>query len=834
MVINTIFNFVKNDNIFLDLNKDTLELNCTLDIDGIVFSGDNNDAINDYDVINDYHVINDHIPDDFNYYYTILIQTDKGDKLLIQKVFVELSENRGSGVYSFEIKDFKKNLYDIIQIFTDDVKSQTTLTANEIDAKLLDRFKGLDTINVVLSVVYIDKNLDLPSLEFETDESFSNITDITSIKREKFIIPSMDYKENVFYVSETNNFPYKYEISWDKIKLFKKFLITIYCGDENILTFKTTETKIDFFNFTVDNKSYNLKNLLGYRTDASLLRIEIKMNDSNIYHINDTYTFSYKNIDYVDGSAPTTITQDIDETPILVGITPATPNINAHPSNIFIYYHPIDNSLQNNIYLKYRKFFPNQIYVFKFNIDWSKYTNNRSTHIHNKVERSDSTLVFDITSREYPYKILYFFGNVDIIVTLRDILSFIFTFPWDVVKDIGINIKDVLHCLNIDLNGHIVSAVNKGLEQFQSLSALIDKPNPSSGNDENDEDDSDSGWKDILQDSLKSCKKPSTTSSNAHSSNEHSSNEHSSNNCDDDSNKTNKEKNYTMSNTLRSLHKKIIQFNNLLPRATIGTYIFNNKDDKLGFCNLNNGTPYALLTVGDVLFKSIFGNNSSTININKISKKNMDEKKLILSTKKIQIDSKIKKNKNILHSINKIINNNLNTYESLYSSYITEINNGNDPTSKLNEIEALNEKNILLENEVIKINTIISGLLKDKIDITINDINKNSTIDLEYSFNSLDIVLSVDSPSSNEKSYIINFIDKKNVETTNFYKKWEYEDCKKCEHEDCKNEEHEHCKKEEHEHHCKNEEHENCKKEEHEHCKPHSNNILLNTFVNKF
>jgi hypothetical protein len=402
------------------------------------------------------------------------------------------------------------------------------------------------------------------------------------------------------------------------------------------------------------------------------------------------------------------------------------------------------------------------------------------------------------------------------------------------VKDIGITIKDVLHCLNIDLNGHIVSAVNKGLEQFQSLSALIDKPNPSSGNDENDEDDSGSAWKDILQDSLKSCKKPSTTSSNAHTSNEHSSNEHSSNNCDDDSNKTNKEKNYTMSNTLRSLHKKIIQFNNLLPRATIGTYVFNNKDDKLGFCNLNNGTPYALLTVGDVLFKSILGNNSSTININKISKKNMDEKKQILSTKNIQIDCKIKKYKNILHSINKIINNNLNTYESLYSSYITEINNGNDPTSKLNEIEDLNTKNILLENEVIKINTIISGLLKDKLDITINDINKNSTIDLEYSFNSLDIVLSVDSPSSNEKSYIINFIDKKNVETTNFYKKWEYEDCKKCEHEDCKNEEHEHCKMEEHED-CKKEEHEHhCKKEEHEHCKPHSNNILLNTFVNKF
>ena len=789
MVISNDFIFLENDQILLDLDKDTLELKCSLDIDGNVSSGSN-------------EIINASSPDDFNYYYTLLIQAGERKKF-IQKVFVELTKatTRVTGVYSFNIKDFKKNLYDfLLEIFN----GNKLTTDSKI---LLDSFNSLDTINVTLSVFYIDKNLDLPSLVFSNTESFSEIPS-ESVKREKFSIPSMNNKENVFYVSETNNFPYKYEISWDKIKLFKEFLVTIYCGQEKLLTFKTTDTKLDLFNFNVVDKTYNLKDLLGDRTDVSGLRIEIKMVDS-IIPDDGVYNFYYTDSDSpINIITYNTAAAKLDPPKVVAGsemVRESKVVLQKPGFEEAFAIRPVATSLiatyENSLYLKYRIFLPNQTYTFGFDIDWSKYTNNKITHIHNKVSRSNSKLVFDITAQEYPFKILYLFGNVDIIVILRDILAFIFTFPWDVLKDVGVTIKDILCCLNIDLNLNMGNTCNKMMDIMPGLSKNLATLYPliSSGkipsnrvaNDgfyrsQNEEDCS--GWKDILHDCIDSCKKSSTSDCNSKSCS------HSS-----ETNTSCKERNCNLRNTLILLQEKIIQFNNLLPRVMVGTYVFNNKDDRLGFDHLNNGTPYGLVTLSySFLLNSISGSNNISNRIDDFKK----DKKELLNLEMVNIDNKIFNYKTILETINNLININNNAYKTNYQVYINSINMGETSTqisAKKLILDTSKTKNTLLENELEIINRDISVLQKEKLDISlkINDINKNSTIDL-VNYDSVSIQFSIDSPSANPDSYIIKFIDEKNVDTLTF-------DTNKHDTE-----------------------------ADHEDCKPHSGNKLLHTFVNKF
>ena len=809
-------NFLENDKIFLDLNKDTLELKCSLDIDGSIYSG-NNDIIN---------AIN---PIDFNYYYSLSIQTKNGDRKIINNEFVELKETPTSGVYSFDIKDFKKNVYDIIQNFITDKLARTegvqtinlvqtqrttaTVSSNRKDLatpvsmettlpeyfdSIINSFEGLDIIDVSLAVFYIDKNTPLPP-SFNVTAPPNN-----SIKLEKFIIPSMS-KENVFYVSESNIFPYKYEITWDKIKLFKEFLVTIYCGDEKLLTFKTTETKIDLFNFKVHDKTYNLKDLLGPRTDASNFKLEIKMIDSTIDDIDESYTFEYSQHECT--KSPKIIRDPSWCAIETLGITALTPAIdypiasmNSGAPNA-----PIDMndalvdklSYITSVFLKYRKFFPNQTYTFTFEIDWSKYTNSKITHIHNKVERSDSTLVFNITAQEYPFKVLYLFGNVDIIVILRDILAFAFTFPWDLLKDVGFTIREFLCSLNIDFNLNIGNTLNKIIDIIPELAQLFTgegesmigyisdlyKGRKASGKNDTDPCTSSSAWKDILHDCMDSCKKLPTS-------------DHSSKPCSNSSetNTSCKERNCNLRNTLILLQEKIIQFNNLLPRVMVGTYVFNNKEDKLGFHNLNNGTPYGLATLSySYILKAISGNKDDEI-LNERVKKFLSNKKDLLLSQSAQIDNKIADYKLLINSTNSVIISNNQTYKTKYSEYIGAINVGDNAVkeAKLIELTTLTTRNKALEAEISKIKLLISSLEKQALDInlTLNDINKTSTIDL-VNYNSVNTQFSIDSPSANEKSYIIKFIDTKNVDTLNI-------------------------------------------KGDNQECKPHSSNNLLHTFVNKF
>ena len=669
MVISSEFNFLENDHVFLDLNKDTLELKCSLDIDGIIYSGSND-------------IINANSPDDFNYYYTLLIQAGIGEKIFVQKVFVELTETNKAGVYSFNIKDFKKNLFNILIKILDNNKTTTN------SAAFLESFNSLDTINVTLSVFYIDKNIYLPSLLFSNNDSFSEIAN-DSVKREKFNIPSTNNKENVFFVSETNGFPYKYEISWDKINLFKDFLVTIYCSDQKLLTFKTTDTKIDLFNFTVEDKTYNLKDLLGARSDASELKIEIKMIDS-INSDNNTYIFSYRGSETISANsipinafnAKTAVIEFSDDTtdvygPISVakasdsstlprvniGTTPQAPLTMASLPTL------ID---QSSIFLKYRNFFPNPTYAFTFEIDWSKYTNNKLTHIHNKVSRSDSTLVFDIKPQEYPFKVLYLFGNVDFIVILRDILAFFFTFPWDVLKDVGVTIKDILCCLNLDLNLNLGNTINKIIDILpaisQELEALAPLINGSSApaSTSLDGDNHCSAWKDILHDCIDSCKKSSTS-------------DHNTKKCSNSSetNTSCKERNCNLRNNLILLQEKIIQFNNFLPRVMVGTYVFDNKDDRLGFDNLNNGTPYALTTISYSFLLNLISSTDQNKKIKDNIEAFLNDKKSLLGLEANNIDIKINNYKAILMTINTLITSNNAQYKTIYQEYIGAINSGN-------------------------------------------------------------------------------------------------------------------------------------------------------------
>lgn len=787
MVISSDFNFLENDKIFLDLNKDTLELKCSLDIDRFIYSGSN-------------EIINASSPDDFNYYYTLFVQTDRDNRTFsIPKVFVELTETSQSGIYSFNIKDLKKKLLSILQTISNDSNLITDFNV------LIEKFKDLDTIIVGLYVFYIDKNLDLPNSEFLTNASYSNI-DKNCFKREKIIIPSMDYKENVFYVSESNNFPYKYEISWDKIKLFNDFLVTIYCGEEKLLSFNTTEKKIDLFNFTVDSKKYNLKDLLGSRTDASNLKLEIKMIDSTISDIDTNYTFSYSSTESITtNNVSINAFNNIMPSSLVVkdyqyeesnernttGYLLSTGVSRTADTLIMTTTSSIATSMNNQylISLKYRKFFPNQTYTFNFEIDWSKYTNNKLTHIHNKVTRSDSTLVFDITAQEYPFKVIYFFGNVDIIVIIRDILGFLFTFPWDVLKDIGVTLKDFLCCLNLDLNLNIGNTINKIIDILPELSQdlpalgqMMAKPGLWSATVKGEKYPS--AWKDILDDCIDSCKKSSTSDHNTKKCN------HSS-----ETNTSCKERNCNLRNTLILLQEKIIQFNNVLPRITVGTYVFNNKDDKLGFDNLNNGTPYGLVTLSySFILKAISGFTDDKA-INSSLKKFKDDKEKAFGQELLLINNEISKYDSILTKIGQFIGANTILYKTTYEEYITAIAGGNSSTeaTKKTELNALNLKRSALELELVKINTDISVLQKSKLDIglKINDLNKNSTLDL-VNYNKLNVQFTIDSPSANPNSYIIKFIDEKNVDTLKFTE------------------------------------------EKHEACKPHSTNNLLHTFANKF
>jgi len=804
MSISSDFNFVENDKIFLELNKDTLELKCSLDIDGSIYSGSN-------------EIINANSPEDFNYYYTLYIRTKNGYTKFTQKEFVELKETTTSGVYSFDIKDFKKNLYDIVEKFITD-NLATTLLVNLTEEfpglrprldyldfnSITEFFEGLDIIDVTLSVFYIDKNVDLPSLPFVNNENFSEI-ETNFVKREKFIIPPMD-KQSVFFVSETNNFPYKYEISWDKIKLFKEFLVTLYCGTEKLLIFKTTETKIDLFNFKADNKTYNLKDLLGARANASNFKIEIIMIDSNISNIDESYTFAYN-------GANTTVDNTLSLRPYIV-TWPAEASI-AESTDVA----PIRNSSSAiffPIFLKYRTFFPNQTYTFTFAIDWSKYKNNKLTHIHNKVARSDSTLVFDIVAQEYPFKVLYLFGNADIIVILRDILAFLFTFPWDVLKDIGVTIKDILCCLNIDLNLGARNSNNKLMTMLYTISknpsvlsslmryissagtvnvnadtladiladylppnTVAPAPNTVAPADtsetlastisamagmvataidcRSDTEGDSSPWNEILHDCIDSCKKLPTS-------------DHHSKPCSNSSETTFKERNCNLRNTLILLQEKIIQFNNLLPRVMAGTYVFNNKEDKLGFYSLNNGTPYALATISySYILNVINASNDDTI-LNSTVKKYIDNNNELLKSKLFSIEKKITDYKNRIIIINTLIEANNALYNTTYRTYIEAINNGASTTQLYATLTSLTGKNTTLETELSSINNLISPLVNQALalNFTMNtDINKTSTINLvnnpPFAFQ-----LSIDSPSANPNSYIIKFIDEKNVDTLNF------------------------------------------------------------------
>ena len=151
-------------------------------------------------------------------------------------------------------------------------------------------------------------------------------------------------------------------------------------------------------------------------------------------------------------------------------------------------------------------------------------------------------------------------------------------------------------------------------------------------------------------------------------------------------------------------------------------------------------------------------------------------------------------------TINTLITSNNAQYKTTYQAYIGAINTGDAAlkSTKKTELDALNIKNNLLENELLIINRDISELQNQKLDISfkINDINKNSTIDL-VNYDAFSIQFSIDAPSANPNSSIIKFIDEKNVDTLKF---------------DTKNHD----------------------KEEHEDCKPHSSNNLLHTFANKF